>query len=308
MPAKHRPRREMKTGRLRTKDAHIKRDAKRATRQPAAAPPHARDNARTSHKPRQTPRHRIYAERRNGGHPRAHKAALTRPCSHPGPTLQTQAKVKGNDLRLSGVGSPTPAIQASKPPASRQIKGDLTARTAKAKPAPASRRTGKTTGTSRPPSVASKTPARAPPPARQRPAHPGVRTGTRNPRPGSRNQVTESGQSQEPSLDESDINPYTGMRQARNSSKPCFRIIDITSLYRHCHGIAQGSPNHLTNVALRHRGGSTARCPSPNLQSRTPAGVLTDGARNACYCYQKSRARPWAGGNRGGSWRSNNPF
>jgi hypothetical protein len=39
----------------------------------------------------------IYAERRNGGHPRAHNAALTRPCPHPLPALQTQANVKVKD-------------------------------------------------------------------------------------------------------------------------------------------------------------------------------------------------------------------
>jgi hypothetical protein len=86
------------------------------------------ENAPTNPKAKAKARDLIYAERRNGGHPRAHKAALTRPCSYLPLALETQAnvKVKGKGLRLSGVGSPTPAIQASKPLASRQIKGDLT--------------------------------------------------------------------------------------------------------------------------------------------------------------------------------------
>jgi hypothetical protein len=44
----------------------------------------------------------------NGGHPRAHKAALTRPGSHLAPTLKTQAKAKGKNLRLSGWVPPPP--------------------------------------------------------------------------------------------------------------------------------------------------------------------------------------------------------
>jgi hypothetical protein len=78
----------------------------------------------------------------------------------------------------------------------------------------------------------------------------------RNPGPGSRNRATESGQSQEHLSDEPDINPYTGTKQTHNSNKPSFRIIDVTSLYRHFHGTAQGSSNHLTNVALRRHGGT----------------------------------------------------
>jgi hypothetical protein len=181
---------------------HSSRTARRKGQRHAN--PKAKAQART--------RNRIYAERRNGGHPQAHKAALTRQCSHQAPALQTQAnvKVKGKGLRLSGVGSPTPDIQASKPPASRQIKGDLTApgrqrqnqpppaRTPPAappshdqeNPSPPQARTGKITRTSRPASMASKASATWPPqPRLQRPARLGARTRhpkaqARQPKPG----------------------------------------------------------------------------------------------------------------------------
>jgi hypothetical protein len=175
----------------------------------ALTPRHSRPRP----KPKAKAKRSIYAERRNGGHPRAHKAALTRPCSHLAPPLQTQAKgkVKGKGPRLPGVGSPTPAPQSSKPPASRQMKGDLTApgrqrqnrpppahtpaaAATGASPSPPQARAAETTRPSRPP-AATGTAKACPPRSQDRPPQsPGQAPETsnrsqarvRNPRPANR--------------------------------------------------------------------------------------------------------------------------
>jgi hypothetical protein len=111
-------------------------------------------------------------------------------------------------------------------------------------------RAGKTTPTSRPPPMARKTPAARPPqPGRQRPPAPEPGPATRNPRRSRETQTAESGQSQEPPPGKPDISAYVVTKPAHDSDSLDFRIIVITSLYRHCHGTAKGSPNHLTNVA-----------------------------------------------------------
>jgi hypothetical protein len=221
----------------------------------ALTPRHSRPRP----KPKAKAKRSIYAERRNGGHPRAHKAALTRPCSHLAPPLQTQAKgkVKGKGPRLPGVGSPTPAPQSSKPPASRQMKGDLTApgRQRQNRPPPAHTPAAAATGASpSPPQAPRGRDHQAQPPARRhrhRKGLPAPEPGPAapKPRPGTGNQQPESGQSQEPPPGKQDINSYTGMKQTCDSDILGFRIIAVTSLYRHCHGTAQGSRNHLTNVS-----------------------------------------------------------
>jgi len=230
--------------------------APRGTRGERHATPKAKAQART--------RDRIYAKRRNGGHPRAHRAAPTRQRSSPTATLEPQARSrsKAKGLRLSGVGSPTPAIQASNPAASCQIKGDLTApgRQRQNQPAPARTPAAAAPATApgtparrkpapaRPPGPAARRPwhAKPQPPAHRKPARKGrpARSQDRppeTPRPGTGNQPAESGQSQEPRPGKPDINPYTGTKQAPDSNRASFRIIAVTSLYRHCRGTVQGS-------------------------------------------------------------------
>jgi hypothetical protein len=107
--------------------------------------------------------------------------------------------------------------------------------------------------------MASKAPAARPSePARKDRAAPEPGPAARNSTPGSRNQVAESGQSQESLPINTDINSYSGTKQTRNGNEPDFRKTSVTSLYRHCHDTAQGSMNHLTNVALRRRAAEAA--------------------------------------------------
>jgi hypothetical protein len=59
----------------------------------------------------------IYAERRNGGHPRANKASLTRPCSLPRADLTDTGKGKGKGRALAARPPPCPDVLTNTPAA-----------------------------------------------------------------------------------------------------------------------------------------------------------------------------------------------
>src|SRR5262249_36920241 len=94
------------------------------------------DTTRTTqpkNKVKSTSRAFIYAKRRNGDHPRAKKASLTRPRSRRHATLpqRSKAKVKGHNPQLSGWGAPTLIVKrkaAASPPPPAQRQGKTRAR------------------------------------------------------------------------------------------------------------------------------------------------------------------------------------